>query len=183
MCMQRSGAARAEERGNRRVGMLLMRTVSHAKNAHQRSCARSCIAARGCTAGSIDPRGSANIAYKGLSRRVMRSAFCPRMGPHGPTLPPQTASVVGVGVSSRDEKSLRALGPHHGHRASSVRAELIGCQVEKCLLLPGDDISPNKLTMPPVAIECVRNIRREALASFWEACHVAKHNVTKPDHL
>src|SRR6266545_6444488 len=38
-------------------------------------------------------------------------------------------------------------------------------------LLPGDDISPNKLTMPPVAIECVRNIRREALASFWEACH------------
>ena len=53
----------------------------------------------------------------------------------------------------------------------------------KCLLLPGDDISPNKLTMPPVAIECVRNIRREALASFWEACHVAKHNVTKPDHI
>ena len=28
--------------------------------------------------------------------------------------------------------------------------------------------------MPPVAIECVRNIRREALASFWKACHVAK---------
>jgi hypothetical protein len=40
-------------------------------------------------------------------------------------------------------------------------------------------ISPNKLTMPPVAIECVRNIRREAQASFWEACHVAKQNVTK----
>ena len=57
---------------------------------------------------------------------------------------------------------------------SGVRAELVGCQAEKCLLLPGDDISPNKLTMPPVAIECVRNIRREALASFWEACHVAK---------
>src|SRR3989442_13663275 len=37
--------------------------------------------------------------------------------------------------------------------------------------------------MPPVAIECVRNIRREALASFWEACHVAKQNVTKPDHI
>ena len=35
----------------------------------------------------------------------------------------------------------------------------------------------------PVAIECVRNIRREALASFWEACHVAKQNVTKPDHI
>ncbi len=44
---------------------------------------------------------------------------------------------------------------------SGVRAELVGCQAEKCLLLPGDDISPNKLTMPPVAIECVRNIRRE----------------------
>ena len=44
-------------------------------------------------------------------------------------------------------------------------------------------VSPNKLTMPPVAIECVRNIRREALASFWEACHVAKQNVTKPDHI
>ncbi len=29
----------------------------------------------------IDPRGSANIACKGLSRRVMRSAFCPRMAP------------------------------------------------------------------------------------------------------
>ncbi|HJW35665.1 MAG TPA: hypothetical protein VJ769_03445, partial [Actinomycetes bacterium] len=43
--------------------------------------------------------------------------------------------------------------------------------------------TPNKLTMPPVAIECVRNIRREALASFWEACHVAKQNVTKPDHI
>jgi hypothetical protein len=40
-----------------------------------------------------------------------------------------------------------------------------------------------KLTMPPIAIECVRNIRREALASFWEACHVAKQNVTKPDHI
>ena len=37
--------------------------------------------------------------------------------------------------------------------------------------------------MPPVAIECVRNIRREALASFWEACYVAKYNVTKPDHI
>jgi hypothetical protein len=68
-------------------------------------------------------------------------------------------------------------------RASGVRAELVGCQAEKCLLLPGDDINPNKLTMLPVAIECVRHIRREALASFWEACHVAKHNVTKPDHI
>jgi hypothetical protein len=37
--------------------------------------------------------------------------------------------------------------------------------------------------MPPVAIECVRNIWRETLASFWEACHVAKQNVTKPDHI
>jgi hypothetical protein len=64
-----------------------------------------------------------------------------------------------------------------------IRAELVGCQAEKCLLLLGDDISPNKLTMPPVAIECVRNIRREALASFWETCHVAKHHVTKPDHI
>src|SRR2546429_2926377 len=44
------------------------------------------------------------------------------------------------------------------------------------------ECGPNKLTMPPVAIECVRNIRREALASFWEACHVAKQNVTKSDH-
>jgi hypothetical protein len=39
------------------------------------------------------------------------------------------------------------------------------------------------LTMPSVAIECVRNIRREALASFWEACHVTKQNVTKLDHI
>jgi hypothetical protein len=78
---------------------------------------------------------------------------------------------------------IRALGPNHGPRASSVRAELVGCQAEKCLLLPGDDISPKKLTTPPVAIECVRNIWREALASFWEACHVAKQNVTKPDHI
>src|SRR5262249_25944591 len=84
-----------------------------------------------------------------------------RAWPHCPTLPPQTASVVGVGVSRRDEKPLRALGPNHGHRASDVRAELVGCQAEKCLLLPGADISPNKLTMPPVAIECVRNIRWE----------------------
>src|SRR5262249_53522789 len=44
-------------------------------------------------------------------------------------------------------------------------------------------VSPNKLTMPPVAIECVRNIRREALASFCEACHVAKQNVINPDHI
>ena len=78
---------------------------------------------------------------------------------------------------------LRALGPNHRHRASGVRAELVRCQAEKCLLLPGTDISPNKLTMPPVAIECVRNIRREAPASFWEACHVAKQNVTKPDQI
>ena len=40
--------------------------------------------------------------------------------------------------------------------------------------MPPDELSLIKLTMPPVAIECVRNIRREALASFWEACHVAK---------
>ena len=46
-----------------------------------------------------------------------------------------------------------------------------------------DELSLIKLTMPPVAIECVRNTRREALASFWEACHVAKQNVTKPDHI
>ena len=46
-----------------------------------------------------------------------------------------------------------------------------------------DELSLIQLTMPPVAIECVRNIRREALASFWEACHVAKQNVTKPDHI
>jgi hypothetical protein len=26
-------------------------------------------------------------------------------------------------------------------------------------------------------------MRREALASFWEACHVAKLTVTKPDHI
>jgi hypothetical protein len=44
-------------------------------------------------------------------------------------------------------------------------------------------LGPNKLTMPPVSIECVGNIWREALASFWEACHVAKQNVTKPDHI
>ena len=46
-----------------------------------------------------------------------------------------------------------------------------------------DELSLIQLTMPPVAIECVRNIRREALASFWEACHVAKQHVTKPDHI
>jgi len=46
-----------------------------------------------------------------------------------------------------------------------------------------DELSLIQLTMPPVAIECVRNIRREALASFWEACHIAKQNVTKPDHI
>src|SRR5262249_31246939 len=34
----------------------------------------------------------------------------------------------------------------------------------------------------PVAIECVRNTRREALASCWEACYVAKQHVTKPAH-
>jgi hypothetical protein len=58
-----------------------------------------------------------------------------------------------------------------------------GLQIKACAYVGISDISPNKLTMPPVAIECVRNIRREALASFWEACHVAKQNVTKPDHI
>src|SRR5215475_15984512 len=94
-----------------------------------------------------------------------------------------SVAAVGSGVGQQTEmrgckpvsSTDRALGPNHGPRASSVRAELVGCQAEKCLLLPGDDISPNKLTMPPVAIECVRNIRREALASFWEACHVANN--------
>jgi hypothetical protein len=56
-------------------------------------------------------------------------------------------------------------------------------QAEKSLLLTGDDISPNKLTMPPIAIECVRHIQQEAVASFWEACHIAKQNVTKPNHI
>jgi len=56
-------------------------------------------------------------------------------------------------------------------------------QAETCLLLPGDDIGPNQLTMLPIAIECVRAIRREVVALFWEACHIAKQHATKPDHI
>jgi hypothetical protein len=45
----------------------------------------------------------------------------------------------------------------------------LGYQAGKCLLSPGDDIRPNKLTMPPVAIEFGKSIRWDALASCLEA--------------
>ena len=124
-------------------------------------------------------------AYRmqGLKSAGHAQRFLSAYGPIAQHFRPRRHLLSALAYRDRDEKPLRALGPNHGHRASGVRAELVGCQAEKCLLLPGDDISPNKLTMPPVAIECVRNIRREALASFWEACHVAKQNVTKPDHI
>jgi hypothetical protein len=37
-------------------------------------------------------------------------------------------------VAQTRQACLHLLGPNHGHRASGVRAELVGCQAEKCLL-------------------------------------------------
>jgi hypothetical protein len=51
-----NGRSTSVERGNRRVGRLPIRTVSHAENFPARSCACSCIFARGRTAGIIGRR-------------------------------------------------------------------------------------------------------------------------------
>ena len=68
--------------------------------------------------------------------------------PHGPTLPPTMAWAVRVGVPRREATPLRALGRNHGYEAGRLSAGSVEIAPGKCLLLPGDHIIPNNLTMP-----------------------------------
>ena len=56
--------------------------------------------------------------------------------------------MVGIGVPRRDEKPLRELGRDNGVKAGSLSVGLAEMASGKCLLLPGDHIIPNNLTMP-----------------------------------
>jgi hypothetical protein len=71
---------------------------------------------------------------------------------HGPTAgappPPYQASAVRVGVPRRDEKPLRKLGRNNGYGAGRLSVGSVEIASGKCLLLPGDNIIPNNLTMP-----------------------------------
>jgi len=71
-----------------------------------------------------------------------------RVGPHGPTLPPPTASVVRVGVPRRDAKPLRELGRNDRDKAGGLSAGSVSIEPKVPLLLSGDGINPNNLTMP-----------------------------------
>src|SRR5207247_6776928 len=67
---------------------------------------------------------------------------------HCPTLSPQAASAVRIGVPQRDEKPLRKLGRNNGYGAGRLSVGSVAVASGKCLLLPGDNIIPNNLTMP-----------------------------------
>src|SRR5438309_11085930 len=58
-------------------------------------------------------------------------------------------SVVCRRVPPRDEKPLRELGQHNGDKAGCLSVGSVAIASGKCLLLPGDTIIPNNLTMPP----------------------------------
>src|SRR5262249_53406174 len=53
-----------------------------------------------------------------------------------------------IGVSRRDEESLRELGRNHGYGAGGLSVGSVDIAPGKRLLLPGDTIIPNNLTMP-----------------------------------
>src|SRR2546430_15854074 len=56
--------------------------------------------------------------------------------------------MVCVGVPRRDEKPLRELGRNTGDKAGGLSVGSVTIASGKCLLLPGDHIIPNNLTMP-----------------------------------
>ena len=58
------------------------------------------------------------------------------------------ASAVRIGVPRRDANPLRTLGRDHGDGAGRRSAGSAAMASEPCLLLPGDTIIPNNLTMP-----------------------------------
>lgn len=71
-----------------------------------------------------------------------------RVGTHGPTLPPHTASVVRVGVPRSEAQPLRALGRNDGYGAGRLRVGSVAIASGTCLLVPGDTLIPNNVTMP-----------------------------------
>ena len=59
-----------------------------------------------------------------------------------------TPPVGSVGVPRRDAQPLRELGRNHGDKAGGLSVGSVAIASRKCLLLPGDTIIPNNLTMP-----------------------------------
>src|SRR5215831_1449884 len=68
---------------------------------------------------TITPRQKPKQASRNLTQEIYIGGSCPalsvRVWPHGPTLPPTTASVVCRRVPRRDEKPLQKLGRNNGY--------------------------------------------------------------------
>ena len=95
---------------------------------------------------------SADASTRASHAGVYVSRTCPalavRVWSQCPTLPIATASVVRVGVSGGDAEPLRELGGNHGKQTGGLSVGSVASASGKRLLLPGDHIIPNNLTMP-----------------------------------
>ena len=56
-----------------------------------------------------------------------------------------------AGVPPRDAAAIRELGGNHGDEAGRLKGESVAIVSRKYLLLPGDTIIPNNLTIPEAA--------------------------------
>src|SRR5437667_6556495 len=114
---------------------------------------------------------------------VFRSAGIIRsLKVHSPTLPPQTASVVRVGVPRRDAKTLRELGRNYQYGAGRLSVGSVEIASGKCLLLPGDNIVPNNLTMPSAAPKTCNQFSVSPAEGSWrELSPIARLNETRPE--
>src|SRR5262249_17576236 len=59
-----------------------------------------------------------------------------------------TASAVRARVPQRDAAAIRELGGNNGDKAGRLKGGSVAIAAGKYLLLPGDHIIPNNLTMP-----------------------------------
>ena len=62
--------------------------------------------------------------------------------------PQQLDNAVRAGVPERDGAAIRELGGNHGDKAGRLKGGSVAIASGKYLLLPGDDIISNNLTMP-----------------------------------
>jgi hypothetical protein len=97
---------------------------------------------------SLEQTSSLNFSHFVAQISRACSAILGRVWPHCPTLSPSTASAVRAGVSHRDAAALRELSGNHGDTAGRLKGGSVAITSGKYLLLPGDHIIPNNLTMP-----------------------------------
>jgi hypothetical protein len=75
----------------------------------------------------VDDDASLHASLQDLLESGFVNRPCPAFSvcvwPHLPTLPTQTASAVSVGLSSRDEATIRELGRDYGHGAGCLRGK------------------------------------------------------------